>query len=645
MRKKKAIAALIGVAILFVTAVTPSCKKQNEEPELNGNHEVEITVTDEYFVRNNRSDYKILIADEPTEYERIAADEMVEFFYQATGAKLPVVEDTGRSYSATAKYISVGENNYQASSGIVKDSTIEGDGFTIQTKGKSVFLLGAADRGNLNAAYELMHHYFGFDAISVDEFSVEKHDDLKFLEMDIREQPDYLYRYMSCVGVANIYPDYARRMRLLSWRDEYIFPNYGGDGLGGAWWDTAMYLLPKDIYQAEHPDWYNTQGNDVCYSNDEMLDFAADRLMEFIAMVPDREFIMFGMSDVTNGCECKKCLEFTEKYGAYSSTAIYAANRMINRIRPWFKENFPNRPMIKLGFFVYYATLEAPVVKNEKGEWVPTSPDMYVDDDVWLLCPPIRASYGVPYYHEDNRTEAGDPIEGWGVLAKNITIWSYNTNFSHYMYLFDIFNVQQENIKFCKESGANGFYEQSYTSPYGREGGLGGTAWFELKMYLSAKLLWNVNADYETLIDKYFQAQFRDAAPMLREFFDSERELIAYNRIASDYADTIYYNVAQKKYWPKGELDRWTGLFEQAFKAIEKYKTSDPALYKKVYNHICVEKLSLDYMLLTLYADSYTSDELYEARKAFRNEVERLNVECWREGRGNFEDVFNSWGV
>ena len=645
MRKRNHIISLfLSVVFIFSTLITSSCKAE-ETVSPNLNHQATIKVTEEYLVKDGKTDYRILISDTPTEYEQYAADEMVEFFYEATGAKLQIVKDNGKTYSPTAKYISVGQNDYQKSSDVKIDSTIEGDGFIIRTQGNSIFLLSAVDRGNLNAAYELMNHYFGFDCISVDEFSITKSDTLAFLEMEIREQPDYLYRYMSCVGAAASYTDYVRRARLMSWRDEYIFPNYGGDGLSGEWWATAMYLLPKDIYQAEHPDWYNTSGNDVCYSNEEMLDFAADRLMEFIEKVPDREFIMFGMSDVTNGCECEKCIAATEKYGAYSSTVVLAANRMIERIRTWFRAKYPDKPMIKLGFFVYYATLEAPVTKNDKGEWVPTSPDMYVDDDVWLLCPPIRADYGIPYYHEDNRGEAGDPIEGWGVLAKNITIWSYNTNFHHYMYLFDIFNVQQENIKFCKESGANGFYEQTYTSPHGREGGLGGTAWFELKMYLSSKLLWDVNADYEQLIDKYFKAQFREAAPMMREFFDSERALMAYNRAANGYKDTIYFNVAQKTFWPKGELDRWTALFNDAFAAIEKYKRTDPDLYTKVYNHICVEKLSLDYMLLTLYADSYTAEDLLEARKSFRDEIRRFNMQAWREGRGAMDDLFDSWGV
>lgn len=645
MRKNKIIAIVLLMAtITLASFVTPACK-DDEQQTGSSNHQAIVTETDEYLIKEGKTEYKILISDTPTEYEQYAANEMVEFFHRATGVNLQIVTDVGKKYNSSAKYLSVGENDFQKQSKVVKDETINGDGFIIKTQGKSVFMIGSADRGNLNAAYELMNHYFAFDCISVDEFSITECKTLKFLEMDIREQPDFLYRYMSCVGVANTYTDYVHRMRMLSWRDEFIFPNYGGDGLGGVWWDTAMYLLPKDIYQKAHPDWYNTSGNDMCYSNEEMLDFAADRLMEFIEMVPDREFIMFGMSDVTNGCACDKCLEITEKYGAYSATVVLAANRMINRIRPWFKQKFPDRPMIKLGFFVYYATLEAPVIKNEDGTYTPTSPDMYVDDDVWLLCPPIRADYGVPYYDEDNLEHAGDPIGAWGTLAKNVTIWSYNTNFSHYMYLFDIFNVQQENIRFCKQSGANGFYEQSYTSPYGREGGLGGTAWFELKMYLSSKLLWNVSYDYEELINKYFTAQFRDAAPMMREFFDSERELIAYNRAVNGYKDTIYFNVASKEFWPKGELDRWSGLFKQAFTAIEKYKTSNPALYTKIYNHICVEKVSLDYMLLTLYADTYTAEDLLAERIKFRNEVERLNVECWREGSGNMSDVFDTWGI
>ena len=50
-------------------------------------------------------------------------------------------------------------------------------------------------------------------------------------------------------------------------------------------------------------------------------------------------------------------------------------------------------------------------------------------------------------------------------------------------------------------------------------------------------------------------------------------------------------------------------------------------------------------MLLTLYADTYTAEDLLAERIKFRNEVERLNVECWREGSGNMSDVFDTWGI
>ena len=113
-----------------------------------GVHVYDYTETDKYVVQNGQSDYKIVLSANPSSLEKLAADELVLFFEEATGVTLPVISDGAIAYNQDSKVICLGKNEYYRTAYSLHDdlSTVgkklEHDGFIIETVGNGIFIFG-----------------------------------------------------------------------------------------------------------------------------------------------------------------------------------------------------------------------------------------------------------------------------------------------------------------------------------------------------------------------------------------------------------------------------------------------------------------------------------------------------------------------
>ena len=85
--------------------------------------------------------------------------------------------------------------------------------------------------------------------------------------------------------------------------------------------------------------------------------------------------------------------------------------------------------------------------------------------------------YAVDYYHENN-SSFYNSFKGWQVLAKQIIVWNYNTNFNYYFLPFLPYNTIKSDYKFFKDCNVAGIMEQgAYHSKQ--------TGWQEMKNYIT----------------------------------------------------------------------------------------------------------------------------------------------------------------
>ena len=88
------------------------------------------------------------------------------------------------------------------------------------------------------------------------------------------------------------------------------------------------------------------------------------------------------------------------------------------------------------------------------------------------------------------------------------------------------------------------------------------------------------------------------------------------------------------KFYEYERLKKWETSLNKAYGAIEKYKTSDPALYETLETRITRESVSLNYLIGTIYGDDtdlFTAKEKIELMIKVFDDAADTGLTYWRE--------------
>ena len=86
-------------------------------------------------------------------------------------------------------------------------------------------------------------------------------------------------------------------------------------------------------------------------------------------------------------------------------------------------------------------------------------------------------------------------------------------------------------------------------------------------------------------------------------------------------------------------------LIDEAYEKIAHFELEDPTLYKKLVKRIKIESIFMRYLECTLYAYSYSPEELKEIRTSFCNDCIELDIFDYREHDGDMSVIFAGWGL
>ena len=623
----------------------------NEHLQTNTLHKVKVVNTEKEFVVNGNSEYKIIIPKGASNHLIEATDFFVKYIGKATEYFIKIETDEDKGWSQTDKYIVFGsEKMFEQANFQMPADDIGQTGYYIKTIGNSVFVKVNTDLGYKRAVLALLDALVGYEMYSEDTVIFEK-DGTIFPEIEIIERPDF---------------------------DYYLVGNYAtgetsyGFGLDGEVYirvNNKMYhnsfeYLPPTVYnnpndkENYHWKWFSGDNSDseeridakqLCYTAHgdqeeyaKMIDAVMVKLIECIESRPDLANITLTQQDTPTTCQCSHCQANVSKYGVPAASIIMFMNDVDDKLQEYLTNQAQLKGTAKrevnILFFAYHKS-EKPPVKLVDGEYVPIDNNVVCNPNVGVLLAPIYAKYNQSFYHNDNYSSAQN-VMGWSKCSSKLYMWLYETNYDHYLYPFNTFDTMLETYRFCKENGTflmynEGQYNQTNVTAFGK-----------LKEYFNSKAQFNVNVNYNKIVDDFFANYFRDASPFMREYFD---ELQAHLRYLEEvYPDqvngNIYNDMEQTRLWPKKKLDYYLGLIEKSYQAIEKYKTTDVELYEILNKHIKLESMFPRFALLRLYSKSYNSIEFESLTKQFKNDCNYFNITMLSE-HVTLDNVFTSWGV
>ena len=185
-----------------------------------------------------------------------------------------------------------------------------------------------------------------------------------------------------------------------------------------------------------------------------------------------------------------------------------------------------------------------------------------------------------------------EDITAWGEVCRDMFIWDYTTDFAHYLAPFANLHVLKRNLEFFRKYGAIGIFEEGCpNTPLSYAG--------ELRQYVLAKLMYDMDLDDQMLIDEFLTGVYADAAPWVRAFYQLWQDVTAAS------CEHLFENdPPSHSYFTKENLQKGRALLEAALRLAP----TDAI-------RVRVEKimLSMDFMDMTQMDKGPAKDAAYDA--------------------------------
>lgn len=650
--KRAIVSLLICSSFMGITA----CTSQNESGDSG------LTNTAYDLVSNGKTDYKLVIAEDADKSEQYAVNEFTYFFKEATGITLECVTDQGKTHEKDNQYVCIGDNALFRSAGLgFEQNTLQKDEIRIQTKDQSIYVIGGGTDGTLYAVYELLEDLFHYDYFFTDAYYIDKGvADIDLKDYAIVSVPDFAYRLPNTGYTWDNY-ETAKRMRFDDRFDGGLMrvANRENGVMYTASNHNSFVFLPPFVHYEEHPEWYSTvmksetEPAQLCYTahgDAEEYALMLQEVMEVakVNFIADRESNMLALSiqDIMAWCECSACSADYKAYGTYSASVIKFLNDLNDLIKEWFAGDGKEYARdYKLAFLAYYNTVAAParLKAGSLDAYEPVAPEVKADPEIAVIYAPIEGDFSraIDDPNSTNMTIYHNMLK-WSAVCDHLMMWSYSTMYSDYLMPIDTFNSIQKNYQFYKNLNTFWMFNQGQTSQANSASG-----WLILKTYLDSKLQWNVDADMNYYIDKFFSYYFEDASDAMREYFETYRlhwQILredGFNNAMSAYWGA---RIKRAELWPKATLLSWYGKCDEALESIDYLKTENPEKYALLRERILTERVSVNYMLVLFYQRTSNAEDVKLWKTQFKDDVSLIGLSHADEGNP-ISIVFDSFGV
>ncbi len=421
-----------------------------------------------------------------TPAERFAAEELAATLRQVTGATFKVVE-AAKAPAGSAIVVGPGAAASALFPGEALDK-LGGEALTMRTNGKRLLLAGGRPRGTLYAVYRFLQEQCGVRWWTPWATTLPHKPDLSISEKAVDEKPAFESRDPYWFPAFNA--DWAARNGSNS-QSAHLDAKHGGAIQYKGFVHTFYPLVPPEKYASIHPEWYalvhgkrTFENAQLCTTNPQLRDFLVERIREEIKESPDASIISLSQNDCFNPCECENCKAIDDREGSHSGSMIALVNYVAERIG----KEFPN---VAIDTLAYQYTRKAP-------KTIKPLPNVIV-----RLCS-IECNFAAPLDDPSNKSFADD-IRDWNQLSQRLYIWDYTTNFAHYVQPHPNWFVLGPNLRFFRDHGARGVFEQGAYQSSGSE-------MSEMRAWVLAQLLWNPNQDDRKLVREFLDGYYGKAA-------------------------------------------------------------------------------------------------------------------------------------
>lgn len=471
----------------------------------------------------NKSEYIIVTPSDANNFEKTAATVLQKYILGMTGVKLPVYND---SEVKQEKEILIGRTNRTYNKLTEKSDS---DGYIIRTDNNKIYIQGGNEKGVIYAVYNLLEMW-GCRKYSPEVTIIPKTDKLLLNSVYKKSDPAFTFRS------TNYFNSYDEEYALWHGLDHHNGP----DTEWGMWVHTFDDLIPAAKYYKTNPEYFSERKGvknelQLCLTNPDLKKELIKNLTGKIKSNPQYKYWSVSQNDNYGNCDCADCAKIDSLEGSNSGT-------MINFVNDIAKE-FPAKIISTLA---YQYTRKAP----EK---------IKPQENVNIMLCSIECNRSKPIETDPTCADFKKDVEDWGRLTNNIIIWDYVIQFTNMVSPFPNLHVIQPNIQFYAKNGVKMMFQQGCNMQYSEMG--------DLRCYLISKLLWNPDANTDSLMNDFLSGYYGKAAPYIKEYINTiHDELVK----CGERLD-IYGNPSDgiKSYMSPQLMDKYENLFKQAMEVTK----------------------------------------------------------------------------
>ncbi|MGH3738459.1 MAG: DUF4838 domain-containing protein [Micromonosporaceae bacterium] len=448
------------------------------------------------LARGAATDYVIRVGAGEGVIVRHAAQELADYLGQITGATFPI-DDSDAPLGDPS--LIVGQDNDFAVDLCpeLADQAFSDDGFVLCAAGEHLVVSGDHQRGTLYAVYWLLDRELGVRWWGPDHTFVPSNPDLVLTPSEVETVQEPRFAYREIFSGDSEAPEY-RQHNLLNGRSHHRM-NLPVPPEVDTW--SAEFEGGHHSFHTVVPDAAYHAGGQLAAMHDQTRAIAASVFTSRLTNDPDRLDRYNNLSQMDRGWSPDPASRaFADAHGgALSAPVIDMVTDVAARTRA-------THPQARFGTLAYQWSFEPP-----QGLTVP--------EHVQVVVAPIHADFAKSRTGAGNAEIAAD-ITDWNTIAPNLVVWDYLTNFGAYIQPHPIFDGLFETIQgLAGQSHVRGYFGQDSYSTVG-------VPFAELRAWVSARLLWNPDQDYQALVDEFVNGYYRAAAPQISQYLTSLRDSV-----------------------------------------------------------------------------------------------------------------------
>jgi hypothetical protein len=259
----------------------------------------------------------------------------------------------------------------------------------------------------------------------------------------------------------------------------------------GLWVHTWFDLVPPERYFKSNPEFYSLRNGkrspkQLCLSNKKVLYIAATSLGKLMQLAENVKYWSVSQMDNEEFCECPNCKKISSEERSESGAIV----RFTNSIAKQFK----NKVITTLA---YQYSRTPPIY---------TKPDKNV---IIVLCNLDSDRSKALDFSDATKSNFIKDLMGWKSVTQNLMIWDYVTSLNVVAGPFPNIKTLQPNLQFFRKMGIEMLFELGWAFK--------GAGYQDYRSYILAKLLWDPDANVDSLSRDFFRGYYGKAGNFLYE--------------------------------------------------------------------------------------------------------------------------------